>query len=446
MIEKFDVIIVGAGYAGLNAAYTLMGKGLDVKLLEARDRVGGRVWSEVFAEDCIIERGGQWLGPGYQRYQALAKEFDIDFFQSFSSGKRIVFDQGRVFEFDPSQGEDHSRELLKHLKNLDELAQTLPLEAPWATNKISELDSLSFQEWIDQQVNDEYSRLMLSLLAEGYFAHKPVSISLMHALYYARINGGFSYLQETANMESQQRVYGGAQLLAIKMAETLGDVICFNCVVNQISDDKNYAEVKGDGFKFIADKVIMAMPPMLAGRIAYSPAMPMLRDQLMQRTPMGSAYKIQVVYPRPFWRDQGLSGAVNSDTGPIKIVADNTIEGGQQGILVGFMDGADSIYWSQQSSQDRQKAVMTAFARYFGSEALHTTAYHEQYWANEAFSRGDLFIMPPGVWSAYGSALRAPIGRIHWAGTETATEYMNQMEGALQSGERVAAEVLNGKS
>ena len=201
--------------------------------------------------------------------------------------------------------------------------------------------------------------------------------------------------------------------------------------------------VESDALHVTAQRAIIAIPPTLAGRLRYRPALPGYRDQLTQRIPMGTVIKVHCLYETPFWREKGLSGQVVSDGGIMRITFDNSPESGKPGVLLGFIEGDEGRIWGRRSLQERRAAVLTCLVRYFGETAGQPYEYLEQNWADEEYTRGCYAgIMPPGVWTAYGEALRAPIGRLHWAGTETATVWNGYMDGAIRSGERAAAEVL----
>jgi monoamine oxidase len=188
--------------------------------------------------------------------------------------------------------------------------------------------------------------------------------------------------------------------------------------------------------------VIVAVPPVLAGRIEYDPPLPAPRDQLTQRMPMGSVIKCIAVYEEPFWREDGLTGQAISLPGPAQVVFDNTPPNGSPALLA-FLEGKDARELARRSEAERRDAVLRGFQRLFGRRAAHPVLYVEKDWSSEPYSRGCYAgVLGPGAWTAYGRVLREPIGRIHWAGTETATRWMGYMDGALQSGKRAAAEVL----
>jgi monoamine oxidase len=192
-----------------------------------------------------------------------------------------------------------------------------------------------------------------------------------------------------------------------------------------------------------AQRAIIALPPAIAGRLRYTPALPAARDQLTQRTPMGWLIKVHVTYPTRFWIQEGLSGQVTSDAGAIRLCVDNSPPSGSPGILAGFIEGAETRRLAVVSSEERRAAVLADFVRYFGEKAGRPDAYYEKNWGDDEFARGaEGGYWTQGIWTAYGHALRAPIGPLHWAGTETSPIWNGKMEGAVRSGERAAAEVL----
>jgi monoamine oxidase len=198
-----------------------------------------------------------------------------------------------------------------------------------------------------------------------------------------------------------------------------------------------------DGRTFTGSRVIITLPPTLAGRLEYSPALPSWRDQLTQRLPAGSVIKVFAAYDRPFWREDGLNGQAVSDTGPVKITFDNSPPSGRPGVLVGFLEGREARLWAQRSPGERRQAALGCFTRYFGPRASDPAEFVERDWMAEEFTRGCYGAhFTPGVWTSYGHALREPVGRIHWAGAECSPVWNGYMEGAVRSGEATAAEVL----
>ena len=203
-------------------------------------------------------------------------------------------------------------------------------------------------------------------------------------------------------------------------------------------------EVHGRNETWASKRAIIALAPTLIEGIEFKPKLPPMRAQLLQRVPMGSVIKCMAVYETPFWRAQGLSGMATSNTGPVKLTFDNTPASGSPGVLLGFMEGQDGRDYAQASTEQRRDAVLGSFERYFGSEArTGAIDYVDKVWAADPWSRGCYVgYMPPGVLLGWGDELRRPVGPLHWAGTETATYWAGYMDGAIESGQRAAAEVL----
>jgi monoamine oxidase len=172
-----------------------------------------------------------------------------------------------------------------------------------------------------------------------------------------------------------------------------------------------------------------------------------VRDQLTQRSFMGSVLKVHVVYSSPFWRESGLSGHITSDTGKVQITFDQSHPDRSEGVIVGFMDSHLGRIATQMSYEDRKAEVITDLVRLLGEQAANPIAYYEKAWIDEEYSRGAYVgMMTPGTWSTLGPLLREPVGVIHWAGTETAIIWNGYMDGAIRSGEDAAIQVLSSLS
>jgi monoamine oxidase len=179
------------------------------------------------------------------------------------------------------------------------------------------------------------------------------------------------------------------------------------------------------------------------GAIRFAPQLPPAYDQILQRQPMGSVIKVNAIYARPFWRDQGLSGTATSTTGPLQIVYDNSPPDGRPGVLVGFMEGNQSRQFFGASKAARRGAALASLARYFGAAALHPRDYVDMVWATERYTRGAYGTFnPPGVLTALGPTTGGPVGALHFAGDGTSPLWPGYMDGAIRSGERAAREVL----
>ncbi len=447
MSFEADVLIVGAGVAGLVAAQTLTRQGKSVIVLEARERVGGRLLRHALAPHCWIDLGGQWLGPTQERAYALTQQLGLTLFPTYTDGESLVYYGGHVRRYAgtvPKLGMLPLLDFGNAIAKLDKMAHQVPLHAPWDAPHAEAWDSLTFASWIEQAMRTRVGRWGMKLFSEAVFAAEPYEFSLLHALFYIHSGGGVERLSNTRGGAQQDRFTEGAQSLALRLAEPLGEHVILNQPVRQIlqRDDRVQA-ITQSGATYAARAVIVAVPPTLAGRIEYDPPLPAARDQLTQRLPNGSVIKCFAVYDRPFWREQGLNGFVTSDLEPLHLVFDNSPPNGACGILLGFMEGASARRMSAAGLEARREATLQCLVRYFGERAGKPELYLDHDWSAETWSRGCYGAhFPPGAWTQFGRALRQPIGRIFWAGTETATRWMGYIDGAIESGERAAREVL----
>lgn len=334
-------------------------------------------------------------------------------------------------------------ESVEAMLELNLLAGEVPLEEPWKAAHAAAWDGQTVESWIHSHVESEHARQLLTLAVESVFSVEPRDLSLLHLLFYVRSGGNLNQLLSVAAGAQERRFHAGAQAIANRLAEALGERVLLNTPVHTLRHDAQGVRAESETLAVQARRAIVALPPTLAGRLRYRPALPGYRDQLTQRMPMGTVIKVHCVYERPFWREAGYSGQVTSDQGAVRITFDNSPATGAPGVLMGFIEGDEGRVWSRKTREERQEEVLACFTRYFGEQAAHPLHYEELNWADEEYSRGCYAgVMAPGAWLAYGEALRQPIGPLHWAGTETATVWNGYMDGAVQSGQRAAQEVL----
>jgi len=439
-----DVVVIGAGLAGLRAATKLDATGVGVMVLEARDRVGGRILTED-VHGASLDLGAQWTGPTQDRVHALCEDLGIETFPTHHTGRKILQIQGKVRSYKgdiPSLPPLSLLALHRLMGKIDKASSQVPAATAFALPEAAELDKLSVASWCDRHARNPKVRGLVEVTTRVVFGAEPAEISLLHFLSYLNAGGGLERLIEIADGAQQDRFIGGAQQLAEGMAARLDARVMLSTPVRRITQDQTEAVVHTDKGAVRTGRVIITIPPALVDRVDFEPPLPQGRALLNQRMPMGATTKVIARYPTPFWREAGFSGEVVCSDGPLTVVFDNTDERGQASLL-GFIVGRHAREWGLREAAERQTAVLDCLERWFGAQARSPLAYVEKDWSEDAWTRGcPIGVAGPEVLSVHGAALRAPVGRIHWAGTETATEWTGFMEGALQSGDRVAAEVL----
>ncbi|UGT56471.1 flavin monoamine oxidase family protein [Nocardia asteroides] len=442
-----DVVVVGAGLAGLAAAAKLQDRGHRVLVLEARDRVGGRTLNEPIDDEHIVEVGGQWIGPTQHRVLDLVAELGLDLHATHQHGDTLVEFRGRSKRYRgriPALPPHVLADVAQAQLRLDRMARKVPLAAPWTAPRAAEWDSQTLDTWLRGHVRTQGGRDVCALVCQAVFAAEPADLSLLHFLFYLHSGGGIDQLTSTTGGAQHWRVVGGTQRIAQEMARRLGaDIVELSNPVRRIETTDLDVTVVADRRTVRARAVIVAIPPTLTARISYDPPLPGHRDQLAQRFVQGSVVKCMAVYPDPFWRRDGLNGQATSDVGPVKLCYDNSPPDAAKGVLLGFLEANHARRLGQLPLAERRAEVLGCFARHFGPRAAEPLRYLEKDWSQEEWTRGCYGgYLPPGGWTAYRDTLRAPIGRIHWAGAESATVWNGYMDGALTSGERAATEVL----
>ena len=443
-----DAVVVGAGLAGLTAARDLEAGGASLLVVEANDRVGGRMMTR-YVGGVPVEMGGQWIGPGQRRINALARELGVEILPTEVPGRTVFHEGGRRSEYEedgevPFEDPGASDEVGGAFVALSELARGVSAGTPWASERAAEWDGQTLETWRLGHTRSKGARFYFDLAVESLYACEPRDVSLLGVLSDVAASGGFGGLFEIEASAEEHRLVGGAQELAVRMAQGLRGRVVLSSPVRRISHDDSGVLVESDAVSARAGAVVVAVPAVLRGRIEYVPALPPVHDGLSQRMPMGAVIKCHAVYDAPFWRDMGLNGRAESDTGPCKVTCDNSTPGEDAGVLTGFILGSDARRWGQSPAGERKRAVLECFARSFGREALHPCGYAECDWGAEPYARGGYAGVPvPGFFLDHGPALREPVGRVHWAGTETAARWNGYMDGAVESGYRAAREVLS---
>ena len=450
-----DVAIVGAGLAGLTAARDLVAAGHSVVVLEARKRVGGRVYAHHIEGGEISEAGGTFVGPTQNHILALADELNVDTFPTYNEGENVYIADGERMTYSdnsPLGTAPPDPQILADLATvvarLDEMSKTVPVDAPWNAADAADYDRQTLETWIQENSTNERFRRLAALACRPIFGAEPRELSLLFVLFYIAASGDernagtFERNFNTRAGAQESRFVGGSQLIPEKMASALGRRVVLGSPVRTIAVRRGGVTVTSRKVIVKAKRVIVAIPPVLAGRIDFSPGLPAARDGLSQRLPQGTLMKVATVYDRPFWREQGLTGTGLTLRGPVNAIFDDSPPDGSPGVLFGFVGGDEARAFARLNATDRRAAALSSFVECFGEEAGRPAEYFETDWPGARWSRGGpVGIAAPGVLLSHGPALRAPVGPIHWAGTETSTFWNGYMDGAVRSGHRAALEV-----
>jgi monoamine oxidase len=455
--RKCDVVVVGAGFAGLTAARELRRAGKSVLVLEARKRVGGRALNKDIGGGEISERGATFVGPTQDHILALAKELGVGKFRTFNNGDNVYVDSTGDRSTYSDKGPTGSAppdpailpDLARAVLALDRMSTEVPVDAPWESPNAADWDQQTLATWIADNSDNQQFRDLIPIATRPIFGAEPADLSLLFVLFYIAASGNednpgtFERNFNTRDGAQMWRLAGGSQRLCLKMARELGDRVLLKTPVRGIAQDGGHVTVRTRTLEVRAKRVIVAVPPTLAARISYHPRLPFQRDQLTQRLPQGTLIKATAVYDEPFWRDAGLNGSAVSYEGPANTTFDDSPREASKGVVFGFIGGKEAREFAPMSNGDRRAAVLRNFTKYFGSKAAHPRDYFETNWSQRNWTRGcPVAIAGPGTLTGYGAAIRKPVGNIHWAGTETSTFWNGYMDGAVRSGERAAQEVL----
>ncbi|MGW5747179.1 flavin monoamine oxidase family protein [Amycolatopsis sp. NPDC003861] len=451
-MRRTDVVVVGAGLAGLTTARELTAAGRDVVVLEARDRVGGRTVNHDLGDGKVVEAGGQFAGPTQDHVLALAKQVGVETFPAYTRGASVYVhgDRARRYRGDIPPDPLALPDLGIAMRRIDQLARKIPLDAPWRAPKARAWDSVTFESWLRHTTAGTGALDLVNVLLGSAFGGSAADTSLLYSLWYI---AGFGNETTPGTLErgigvtggaQESRFAGGSQLISQRIAEELDGRVVLGAPVRAIEQDAGSVTVKSDVDTWHARHVVVTVPPALAARISWRPLLPPQQDALFSRMAFGALMKCEAVYPEPFWRADGLNGqAVFRHPSPICSMFDNSPPDGEPGVLMGFLGGPQWHLWAARPPRERRAAVLRAFAAAIGKPALQPVEYFEQDWVGEEWTRGGPTSVPgTGVLTELGPWRDRPFGRVHWAGAEHSDHWNGYLDGAVRSGETAARAVL----
>ncbi|MGO9559894.1 MAG: flavin monoamine oxidase family protein [Acidimicrobiales bacterium] len=443
-----DVCVVGAGYAGLTAARRLAANGKSVVVLEARDRIGGRVWTELLSDGLPIDRGGAWLAPKHDAIFGLANEVGVSTYRTWVKGAHLLIGEGRTRRYTgliPKISPMAVLTIALAQAKIDRMAKKVPLEAPWTAPRAREWDSRSVAAYLERSgIRSTIGRDLYEMAVRGLMTGDLNDVSFLHLLFLVRAHGSINTLFSIEGGAQENMVEGGAGSIAQRVADELGEAVRLNVPVRSITQSADHVAAEANGLTVSARHAIVAVPPALTLEIAFDPVLPDDRMTLYRNSVAGSETKTMLVYDDPFWRAEGFSGQTAEPGSAAEVTLDATPAAGTPGVLASFTFGRVAERLDALDPAERRQAVLDALGARLGPRAASPREVVETAWWNEEWTRGcSMANLPPGILTRFGSLIREPFERIHWAGTETATVSHGAIDGAVRSGERAAAEILD---
>ncbi|CAI8695816.1 flavin monoamine oxidase family protein [Burkholderia cenocepacia] len=442
-----DVVVVGAGLSGLVAARQLAERQRSVIVLDARSRIGGRMYLEKTIEDGVLDVGGQWVGDTQDAVLALLDRLSIARFDSYYEGRSLLSWNGKLADFDGDvanvldgqYGTTRADQIAMRQawSKFLAISRTVPAATPWTAPNASLLDAQTFESWMDNEVRRAYAKWVPSVQARigGSGGFEPGQTSLLHMAWTQRVG---------PQSEHPERwlLHGGAGQVPPMLAEALSERIVLAARVTDIERHAGGVTVSTGRVRVHAKAVIVAIPPSLRAGIRFSPELPAVYTGFMQCSPMGSISKVHAVYPTAFWRARNLSGTAMGNLKTCEFIADSSPPSGKPGILTSFIAGKRNVELSDVAPERLRDAVLDDFGYYFGAEAKRPTQFFHFNWEDQSLTGGAFTAyLAPGGWTIYGKGWREPVENIFWAGTETSDRWPGYFDGAVRAGLRAASDV-----
>jgi monoamine oxidase len=440
-VTSVDVVIVGAGFAGLSAAERLVSSGRSVRVVEGRDRVGGRSFSGEVA-GVKVDLGATWVSRRHTAIRELADRVGCTTTDQFAEGRNVLWMAGKRRTYSSTIPKVSPLALVDMARvqgALEKLVSTIDVEAAWDSPEASRLDAISFGEWLDQKHAMSATRALMTVVSKVQWGCTPGDVSLLHALRYIRAAGGVDHMLDVKDGQQEERYLQTTQEIAKRVADRLGERVVLGTPARRITQDDDGVTVHTDAETITASYAIVTAAPAHRADIEFEPALPEAAEGLARSWHMGTLSKAFVAYDKPFWRADGFSGEAVTDTGTVFITFDVSPDPSGPGILMAF---CDPRVFDQFGPEIRRRQVIKQLVDLYGRQAGKPIDYIDHCWGSEEFAPGgpNPAVGPHGTMT-YGRALTEPHGRIHWAGTETAGEWAGCMNGAVLTGQHAADRV-----
>lgn len=450
--QMFDVVVIGGGISGLSAAKLLAEHEVNVLVLEARDRVGGRTYTVRNKHVDYVDVGGAYVGPTQNRILRLSKELGLKTYKVNVNERVVQYVKGKTYPFrgafppvwNPIAYLDYNN----LWRTMDNMGKEIPADAPWSAPHAEEWDRITMKELIDKICWTQTAKQFAYLFVNINVTSEPHEVSALWFLWYVKQCGGTTRIFSVTNGGQERKFVGGSGQVSELIMRRLGDRVKLSqpvTCVDQSGDNIIIKTLNHDVYE--CKYVISAIPPTLTAKIHFNPELPSERNQLVQRLPMGAIIKCMMYYKEAFWKKKDYCGCmiIQDEEAPISITLDDTKPDGSLPAIMGFILARKAIHLTKLQKDQRKKIICELYSKVLGSEeALQPVHYEEKNWCEEQYSGGCYTAyFPPGIMTQYGRVIREPVGRIYFAGTETATHWSGYMEGAVEAGERAARSILN---
>ncbi|BCW06184.1 flavin monoamine oxidase family protein [Arthrobacter sp. NtRootA1] len=441
-VATVDVVIVGAGFAGLSAADRLVNTGASVLVLEGRDRVGGRSFTGEVA-GVKVDLGATWVSPRHTAIRDLAAKVGCTTTPQFAQGRNVQWLAGKRRTYGgtiPPVSAAGVVDMARIQMALEKLVGTIDVDAAWESPDAAWLDSISFGEWLDKKRALPSTRALMTVVSKVQWGASPGDVSLLHALRYIRAAGGIDHMLDVDGGQQQDRITQTTQEIAVRLAQQLGDRVVLNAPVRRITQNGQGVIAHTGSATIHAKHAIITTTPAHRAAIEFEPALSETAEGLTKTWRMGALSKALVAYKTPFWRADGLSGEAVTDTGTVFITFDVSPAENGPGVLMAF---CDPRVFDGFSPELRRSRVVQQLADLYGAQANDAIDYVDHCWGTDTFAPGGPNpAAPPYASVTYANALTEPHGRVDWAGTETAGEWAGCMNGAVLTGQRAAERVI----